>query len=140
MSHTAWNDRDDAALPDDGRRYAIHDGALSATDRLALPSQRGLEGAPTLAVEILSPSTRTIDRVAKLQLYAPSFPSRSGRERASQYTKGVGSGGRPNGRPPRIVRYGTSLRWPVRVFLRVSTNSTGPSTTSMIARSAGAPT
>jgi Uma2 family endonuclease len=33
-------------------------------------SQRGIEGPPTLAVEILSPSTRTLDRVTKRQLYA----------------------------------------------------------------------
>jgi len=33
-------------------------------------SERGIEGAPTLAVEILSPSTTRIDRVTKLQLYA----------------------------------------------------------------------
>ena len=33
-------------------------------------SRRGIEGAPTLAVEILSPSTTTIDRSRKLQLYA----------------------------------------------------------------------
>lgn len=33
-------------------------------------SRRGIEGAPTLAVEILSPSTATIDRSRKLQLYA----------------------------------------------------------------------
>jgi Uma2 family endonuclease len=33
-------------------------------------SERGIEGAPTLVVEILSPSTREIDRDAKLRLYA----------------------------------------------------------------------
>jgi Uma2 family endonuclease len=101
--------RDYAALPDDGRRYEIHDGELSVTpapsprhqdvvlnvatvlrahvaahglgkvyvapidvilgdttvvqpdvvyvaaDRIALVTARGLEGAPTLVVEILSP-------------------------------------------------------------------------------------
>lgn len=41
-----------------------------APDRLHLISRRGVEGAPTLAVEILSPSTRTIDRVAKRRLYS----------------------------------------------------------------------
>jgi Uma2 family endonuclease len=41
-----------------------------APDRTALAGPRGIEGAPTLAVEILSPSTRTIDRVVKRQLYA----------------------------------------------------------------------
>src|SRR5204863_2588327 len=41
-----------------------------APDRTARASQRGIEGGPTLAVEILSPSTRTIDRVTKRALYA----------------------------------------------------------------------
>src|SRR5438067_7308124 len=41
-----------------------------APDRVALTSRRGIEGGPTLAVEILSPSTRTIDRVTKRGLYA----------------------------------------------------------------------
>ena len=38
--------------------------------RQAIVSRRGIEGAPTLAVEIISPSTPRIDRVTKLQLYA----------------------------------------------------------------------
>ncbi|HEV8640324.1 MAG TPA: Uma2 family endonuclease [Methylomirabilota bacterium] len=116
--------RDYAALPDDGRRYELHDGALSVTpapgtrhqrisrdlfevlnahvkarrlgevlyapldvilsdttvlqpdivyfdhSRLAALSGRGAEGAPTLVVEIISPSTTTIDRVTKPRLYA----------------------------------------------------------------------
>jgi Uma2 family endonuclease len=124
MSRTALTYRDYATLPDDGRRYEIHDGELSVTaaptpqhqmisgrlflavtrwleanpggellyapldviladtsivqpdivylasDRLERISARGIEGAPTLAVEILSPSTRTIDRVVKTRLYA----------------------------------------------------------------------
>ena len=37
--------------------------------RLSLVSGRGIEGAPTLVVEILSPSTTLIDRNAKRQLY-----------------------------------------------------------------------
>ena len=41
-----------------------------APDRMARATRRGLEGGPTLAVEILSPSTRTIDRVSKRALYA----------------------------------------------------------------------
>src|SRR5574341_553426 len=41
-----------------------------ATDRLSIISERGIEGAPTLVVEILSPSTARIDRERKLRLYA----------------------------------------------------------------------
>jgi Uma2 family endonuclease len=116
--------RDYAALPADGRRYELHDGALSVTAapgtrhqrvsrnllevlsahvksrrlgevlfapfdvilsdrtvlqpdivyfdhaRLAALSERGAEGAPTLVVEIISPSTTTIDRVTKPSLYS----------------------------------------------------------------------
>lgn len=116
--------RDYAALPNDGRRYELHEGELSvtpapgathqrvilklvvaleayvrarrlgevfvapfdvilsdttvvqpdimyvATDRSARVSERGIEGAPTLAVEILSPSSRGVDRDTKLRLYA----------------------------------------------------------------------
>ena len=124
MHRTVLTYEDYAALPDDGRRYEIHDGELSVTpapgtnhqrvsrnlydvlgayvktqglgEVLYAPvdvilanttivqpdlifvapahasrvSRRGIEGAPTLAVEILSPSTTTIDRSRKLQLYA----------------------------------------------------------------------
>ncbi len=38
--------------------------------RSSLVSARGIEGPPTLAVEILSPSTVQVDRGTKLQLYA----------------------------------------------------------------------
>ena len=41
-----------------------------APDRVGLISRRGIEGAPTLAVEVLSPSTRRIDRSTKRDLYA----------------------------------------------------------------------
>ena len=41
-----------------------------ALDRLDRISRRGIEGAPTLAVETLSPSTTTIDRDTKRGLYA----------------------------------------------------------------------
>ena len=115
---------DYVALPNDGKRYEIHDGELSVTpapgrthQRLVLElasllnthvkargvgevyvapfdvildtttivqpdvvciardcldrvSERGVDGAPTLAVEIISPSTVQIDRGTKLQLYA----------------------------------------------------------------------
>lgn len=33
-------------------------------------SRRGVEGSPTLLVEVLSPSTRNVDRIAKFALYA----------------------------------------------------------------------
>ena len=116
--------RDYVALPDDGRRYEVHDGALSVTPapgtrhqrvsanlfevlrwhvtrrrlgevlyapldvilsettvlqpdlvyldqiRRGLATERGIEGPPTLVVEILSASTATIDRVTKPHLYA----------------------------------------------------------------------
>jgi len=116
--------RDYAALPDDGRRYELHQGELSVTtapgtrhqgtvialasrlydhvtsrglgkvfvaptdyilsdqtvvqpdilfvaaDRLAIVSERAIEGAPTLVVEVLSPSTARLDRERKLMLYA----------------------------------------------------------------------
>ncbi len=115
---------DYAALPDDGRRYELHDGVLSVTpapgirhqhvigelffalhavvrssgrsrvfvapcdvilsntsvvqpdivyvadDRRDVISERAIEGAPTLAIEVLSPWTRRIDRQTKLRLYA----------------------------------------------------------------------
>ena len=38
--------------------------------RLRVISQRGIEGSPTLVVEILSPTTTLIDRNTKHQLYA----------------------------------------------------------------------
>jgi Uma2 family endonuclease len=116
--------RDYAALPDDGRRYEIHDGELSVTpapspwhqltlgelsdavrrhvkahalgivlfapvdviladttvvqpDLVYLDhggigrlSQRGVEGAPVLVAEVLSPATAQTDRTTKLRLYA----------------------------------------------------------------------
>jgi Uma2 family endonuclease len=127
MTRTMLTYRDYEALPNDGRRYEIHDGELSVTpapsldhqiismrliaallpaaaaanglllhapldviladtpehtsiaqpdlvylgdDRRPRASPRGIEGAPTLVVEIVSPSTRTVDRVTKRRLYA----------------------------------------------------------------------
>ena len=116
--------QDYAALPDDGRRYELHQGELSVTpapstrhqgviialgsrlyehanarglgrvfiaptdcilsnvtvvqpdvfciaaDRLAIISERGIEGAPTLVVEVLSPTSVRLDRDRKMKLYA----------------------------------------------------------------------
>jgi len=115
---------DYVAIPEDGHRYELRDGALSVTpapgtrhqavlrdllvvlnehvkggglgvvlpapvdcilgdttvlqpdlvfvdaSRRALVSERGIEGAPTLVVEILSPSTAAADRTVKARLYA----------------------------------------------------------------------
>jgi Uma2 family endonuclease len=41
-----------------------------AAERLELVSRRGIEGAPDLVVEILSPSTRARDRGLKMRRYA----------------------------------------------------------------------
>lgn len=116
--------QDYAELPDDGKRYELHEGVLSVgpapgtghqltsgelfvplyahvnsnrlgklfyapvdcilddstivqpdlvfidNSRLGLISDRGVEGPPTLVVEIISPSSRQIDLVRKFQLYA----------------------------------------------------------------------
>jgi len=40
------------------------------TARLGAISRRGIEGAPSLVIEVLSPSTAVIDRNTKRQLYA----------------------------------------------------------------------
>lgn len=127
-ARTALTYQDYAALPDDGKRYEIHEGELCELTAPTLHHQivagnlsdilrahvktrnlgrvlfapldvilsdrpnettilqpdlvyvdnarhevwttRGVEGAPTLAVEILSPSTATIDRTRKRALYA----------------------------------------------------------------------
>jgi Uma2 family endonuclease len=115
---------DFAALPDDGKRYELHEGELSVTpapgtrhqevllnltlilapyvrssghgkfflspfdcimseitivepdllylddSRLPFVSDRGIEGAPTLAVETISPYSKQIDRRRKMALYA----------------------------------------------------------------------
>jgi Uma2 family endonuclease len=124
MTRIVLTYEDYAALPDDGKRYELHEGELSVTPapgtwhqrvllnlalilapyvrthtsgelfiapfdcimtnitvvepdllyvdeaRRRLVSPRALEGAPTLAIEILSPSTRHIDRRRKMALYA----------------------------------------------------------------------
>jgi Uma2 family endonuclease len=115
---------DYAALPNDGKRYELHEGELSVTPapgvphqqivvnltvllamhvkatgrgeilvspvdcimsditvvqpdlayvdeaRRSLLSERAIEGGPTLAIEVLSPSTSHIDRRTKMALYA----------------------------------------------------------------------
>jgi Uma2 family endonuclease len=124
MTRTILTYVDFAALPDDGRRYELHEGELSVTPapgtrhqrvignlfvivrqhvlarglgeifvapldcilsdtsvvepdivfvearHAARVSERGIEGAPSLAVEVLSPSTEQTDRGRKLDLYA----------------------------------------------------------------------
>ena len=115
---------DYVTLPDDGKRYELHEGELSVTpspgrrhqevllnltlvlaphvrasgrgtfflspfdcimtnitvvepdlvyvdeERRRLISERALEGSPSLAIEVLSPSSITIDRRRKMALYA----------------------------------------------------------------------
>ncbi len=48
----------------------VPDLVFVSRDRLGIVNDRGLEGAPDLIVEIISPSTARRDRVAKLRLYA----------------------------------------------------------------------
>lgn len=127
-TRTYWTYADYAALPEDGKRYEIHDGELCEltgpsfahqivsgnlydvlrahvkarglgvvvyapldvilsdrptettvlqpdllyvdSSRRGVLATRGVDGAPTLAVEILSPSTARIDRGRKRLLYA----------------------------------------------------------------------
>ena len=82
---------DYAALPDDGRRYELYEGELimmpsprprhqvvignlyvlmaeHVRGRLEIVTERAIEGAPTLVVEVLSPSTDVRDRGAKQAL------------------------------------------------------------------------
>jgi Uma2 family endonuclease len=124
MTRVVLTYEDFARLPDDGKRYELHEGELSVTPspsprhqliignlhlllaphvrasgrgqiflspfdcimtnitvvepdlvyiddtRLPLLSERALEGSPTLAIEVLSPSSISIDRRRKLALYA----------------------------------------------------------------------
>jgi len=82
---------DYAALPDDGRRYELYEGELimmpsprprhqvvignlyvlmaeHVRGRLEIVTERAIEGAPTLVVEVLSPSTDARDRGVKQAL------------------------------------------------------------------------
>ena len=54
-------------------RHHVEDhrlGEVLVSARGSLVSARGIEGPPTLAVEVVSHSTAQVDRGAKLQLYA----------------------------------------------------------------------
>ncbi|HTO11221.1 MAG TPA: Uma2 family endonuclease [Candidatus Binatia bacterium] len=48
----------------------VPDLVYLAGDRAALVTARAIEGAPTLLIEVSSPSTRHLDRRRKLELYA----------------------------------------------------------------------
>jgi Uma2 family endonuclease len=68
---------DYAALPDDGRRCELHDTTVVQPDIVFVDtphasrvSERAIEGAPTLAIEVLSPSSERTDRGRKFDLYA----------------------------------------------------------------------
>lgn len=54
----------------DDRSVVVPDLAFVSSDRMGLVTERGIEGAPDLIVEVLSPGTARRDRVAKLRLYA----------------------------------------------------------------------
>jgi Uma2 family endonuclease len=83
IGRTALTDRDYAALPDDGRRDQILDGALEVTPAPSPDHQDALanldavvrdhvkiHGRGRAFVEVLSPSTAAIDRGVKSRLYA----------------------------------------------------------------------
>ncbi len=73
MSRVALTYKDYAAPTDvilEDTTIVQPDVFFIAHDRFGLRSGRGIEGAPTLAVEILSPSTAETDRHRKLWLYA----------------------------------------------------------------------
>jgi Uma2 family endonuclease len=51
-------------------RVVVPDLLVVAASRRAIITERGIEGAPSLIVEILSPSTQVTDRERKRKLYA----------------------------------------------------------------------
>src|SRR5262249_56565525 len=73
--------------------------------------------------------------VMKLQTALDPAGSRRGHRTANGVLYG-----RPNGTPPVTVCTGFRYTLPSRLLLRVSTNDTGPSTSSITATSPGAPT
>jgi len=54
------------AMPEDDQLYELLDGEL----RAGLVIARAVEGAPTLLIEVSSPSTRHLDRRRKFELHA----------------------------------------------------------------------
>jgi Uma2 family endonuclease len=54
----------------DRSSVVVPDLVFVARDRLGIVAERGVEGAPDLIIEILSPGTARRDRVAKLNAYA----------------------------------------------------------------------
>src|SRR3989442_3860861 len=54
----------------DPRTVVVPDLVFAARDRLDIVAERGVEGAPDLLVEVLSPGTARRDRVRKLNAYA----------------------------------------------------------------------
>ena len=87
-------------------------------------SQRGIEGAPTLVVEILSPSTKQRDRTVKVQIRGTRRPllldsghRRSARDllpsRRLALRRACRGGGRCNARTARLARLDPGARRPV---------------------------
>ncbi|PYN35461.1 MAG: hypothetical protein DMD98_08740, partial [Candidatus Rokuibacteriota bacterium] len=54
----------------DPRTTVVPDLVFVVRDRLEIVAERGVEGAPDLLVEVLSPGTARRDRVRKLNAYA----------------------------------------------------------------------
>src|SRR5579862_2841997 len=54
------------------RDVVAPDAVYVAADRLAIVGEKNLKGAPSLVIEVLSPSTTRVDRTKKRSLYARS--------------------------------------------------------------------